>query len=394
LDRVLPAVSAAASAVVLAALLLPLVLTRQYRLRGSPDAGRLAHRFLALLYACALANYAFGPLPDRSSEIVCRDQPQLVPLGGLAGLDLPVSGRQLLAGLAREPNQQFALNVLLFLPLGMLLRSAFRLRPPVLAAAGFAVSALVELTQLTGLWFAYPCPYRLFDVDDLVANTTGALIGGVLGPLLPRPAPVDRPPQLPRPVTRPRRLAGMACDLLLLCWLGDFLTTGAHLVSGPLPAGARSAARWLLPALLLLAAALPTGATLGQRAVLLRPVRADGTEPRRVQTTGRWLVGLGGLGAVQSLASSVAVPWLPLLTGLLWCAAHAWGVRNTRDQRGISGLLTGLTLIDARIPDRAPIATRVRTGWTSAALRPDHRRLRFRELDPRRPVLRLGRGNR
>ena len=60
----LPAVSAAASAVVLAALLLPLVLTRQYRLRGSPDAGRLAHRFLALLYACALANYAFGPLPE------------------------------------------------------------------------------------------------------------------------------------------------------------------------------------------------------------------------------------------------------------------------------------------------------------------------------------------
>jgi hypothetical protein len=219
LDRVLPAVSAAASAVVLAALLLPLVLTRQYRLRGSPDAGRLAHRFLALLYACALANYAFGPLPDRSSEIVCRDQPQLVPLGGLAGLDLPVSGRQLLAGLAREPNQQFALNVLLFLPLGMLLRSAFRLRPPVLAAAGFAVSALVELTQLTGLWFAYPCPYRLFDVDDLVANTTGALIGGVLGPLLPRPAPVDRPPQLPRPVTRlrpaapllARRLPGHGC---------------------------------------------------------------------------------------------------------------------------------------------------------------------------------------
>lgn len=34
-----------------------------------------------------------------------------------------------------------------------------------------------ELTQVTGLYFIYPRGYRLFDVDDLIANTLGGLAG-------------------------------------------------------------------------------------------------------------------------------------------------------------------------------------------------------------------------
>ncbi len=34
-----------------------------------------------------------------------------------------------------------------------------------------------EFTQLTGLYFIYPSPYRVFDVDDLIMNTLGAIIG-------------------------------------------------------------------------------------------------------------------------------------------------------------------------------------------------------------------------
>jgi glycopeptide antibiotics resistance protein len=42
----------------------------------------------------------------------------------------------------------------------------------------------VELTQLTGIWGLYPCPYRQFDVDDLILNTTGVVIGFALARVL------------------------------------------------------------------------------------------------------------------------------------------------------------------------------------------------------------------
>lgn len=41
----------------------------------------------------------------------------------------------------------------------------------------FLLSLFFELTQLTGLYFIYPRPYRLFDVDDLMIN----MLGGILG---------------------------------------------------------------------------------------------------------------------------------------------------------------------------------------------------------------------
>jgi len=94
---------------------------------------------------------------------------------------------------------------------------------------GFIVSALIECTQLTGDWFLYPCAYRIFDVDDLLANSLGALIGAIIGPLL-RLVP-GQPAELiragtPRPVTAGRRLLGMVCDLLLLYVIGFGLSAG------------------------------------------------------------------------------------------------------------------------------------------------------------------------
>ena len=41
----------------------------------------------------------------------------------------------------------------------------------------FFLSLFFELTQLTGLYFIYPRGYRLFDVDDLILNTLGGLLG-------------------------------------------------------------------------------------------------------------------------------------------------------------------------------------------------------------------------
>ncbi len=68
---------------------------------------------------------------------------------------------------------QVALNVLLFLPLGFFLRVLGGRGILIAGLAGLVVSGIIETTQLTGVWGIFPCAYRVFDVDDLIANTSG-----------------------------------------------------------------------------------------------------------------------------------------------------------------------------------------------------------------------------
>ncbi|MFV0559280.1 MAG: VanZ family protein [Enterococcus sp.] len=69
------------------------------------------------------------------------------------------------------------LNILLFVPFGFLLKLASNWSNRLCLLLAFFTSLLIELTQFTGLWFVYPMPYRLFEVDDLLLNTLGGLIG-------------------------------------------------------------------------------------------------------------------------------------------------------------------------------------------------------------------------
>lgn len=79
----------------------------------------------------------------------------------------------------REP----ALNLLMTIPFGIYLRYYFRRRWWQSVGLGFLLSLFFELTQLTGLYGIYPRPYRLFDITDLINNTTGTLIGFWIAPL-------------------------------------------------------------------------------------------------------------------------------------------------------------------------------------------------------------------
>jgi glycopeptide antibiotics resistance protein len=81
---------------------------------------------------------------------------------------------------------QVLFNVLLLMPLGVYIRYFWQKRAYWKHAlvAGFGLSLFFEVTQLTGLYGYYSCPYRLFDVDDLMLNTSGAVIGFFAAPLL------------------------------------------------------------------------------------------------------------------------------------------------------------------------------------------------------------------
>jgi hypothetical protein len=81
---------------------------------------------------------------------------------------------------------QVLFNVLLLMPLGVYIRYFWQKRAfwKHALVAGFGLSLFFEVTQLTGLYGYYSCPYRLFDVDDLMLNTSGAVIGFFAAPLL------------------------------------------------------------------------------------------------------------------------------------------------------------------------------------------------------------------
>lgn len=74
-------------------------------------------------------------------------------------------------------------NLFLTLPFGVYMRYYFKLSFPKTIVATFGLSLFFELTQLTGLYFIYPRPYRLFDVNDLFVNTLGGTIGFLVTPL-------------------------------------------------------------------------------------------------------------------------------------------------------------------------------------------------------------------
>jgi glycopeptide antibiotics resistance protein len=75
---------------------------------------------------------------------------------------------------ARFVMEQGLLNVLLFLPLGLLLPLVFLpLKKKAwgkILLASFGVSLMVELLQLFHVW-------RSFDINDLIFNTIGGLLG-------------------------------------------------------------------------------------------------------------------------------------------------------------------------------------------------------------------------
>ena len=75
-------------------------------------------------------------------------------------------------------------NIFLTLPFGVYLHYYFNKDLKRVVLYSFLFSLFFELTQLSGLYFIYPKPYRVFDVDDLLLNTFGGFIGYFGGSLL------------------------------------------------------------------------------------------------------------------------------------------------------------------------------------------------------------------
>jgi glycopeptide antibiotics resistance protein len=171
-----------------------------------------------------------------------------------------------------------ALNVVLLAPLTFFLRYLSDVRFLAATALGFGTSLFFELTQLTGLWFIYPCSYRLFSVDDLILNTAGAALGWLVAGPLVRLLP-DLDPERDRKryatrVTVSRRVLALTTDAVAFGVLTVVVLGLIQLFGGP--ANLRGAVTATLAVVYFLLVPVQTGSTLGKRAMLLRIERTDG----------------------------------------------------------------------------------------------------------------------
>ena len=163
----------------------------QYRKFGSIPWLRTLVVYSFVFYLLCAYFLVLLPLPeDRSAIVPYAQTPQLVPFNFvhefLAETSFSIGDPSTWLATLRDPYIYEAFfNVLLLVPLGMYLRYYFRRTWWQTLIIGFLVTLSFETTQLTGLWGLYEHPYRLFDVDDLIMNTLGAMTGfWMVGPAM------------------------------------------------------------------------------------------------------------------------------------------------------------------------------------------------------------------
>ena len=287
----------------------------QYRRFGAISIWKTFVVFTFILYCMCAVSLIVFPLPKDPSQIVeIAQTPQLQPFHFVEQIrettdfswaDRSTWGPTLKARAAYEAY----FNVLLTVPLGAYLCYLFRCRWWMALLIGMATTLLFETSQLTGLYGIYEHPYRLFDVDDLILNTTGTMLGfWLMIPLAWALPSMDEVNEQARErgssrVSLTRRVLAAVVDLVVLAalfvlaWI-MFSPTDAQIAKAlavdPSRAGAKTLAfRFIgglfadpMSALLLalgigavLFAVIPMaskGRTIGKALVGIRIVKADG----------------------------------------------------------------------------------------------------------------------
>lgn len=360
---------------VLAAMLVP-GLVWQYRHHGGLSARRILGWCAVCVYFTALFVYTVLPLPDSPTQWCASHAVghNFHPLAFVEDIRRETAGMAPLVALRSTVVLQVLFNVLLFVPFGVILRRYFGRGILTTTVLGFATSLVIETSQYTGLFGIYPCAYRVGDVDDVLTNTLGALVGAVIAPALlwwmPHARVLATTRLDPRPVTSARRWMGMLIDALSYIgvtvavavvvqvvarlWLSD-VAIGTPLWSDVVPETVAVLVVFVLPAW------HNRGASLGQTAVWLTPkwVSRDGSHlvdasaPRRMLRSlvvvGPWVVAPGVAELIgdaqpweQAAAASVrALGSLVVLLALVM-------VPFTRTHRSLSGVLTGAVFVDVR----------------------------------------------
>ena len=264
-----------------------------YRKYGGIAVMRVMVVYSFILYLMCVYLLTVLPLPSR--EAVEAMEPH--PIGWIPFKDLYIAAGKVGLSFSNLKDAaawkqwltcddmfQFVANVVMLMPLGFYLHYYFRLSLRTTVLIGLGASLFFELTQLTGLYFIYPKAYRFTQMDDLIANTLGALLGWVITPLLalvlPSREEIDRISyEKGTHVTVVRRAFAALTDVLafaLLVAAGNWL---AAMAPG-LDSFWIGMLFWAV--YFLLVPCLCKGRTAGQALLKLRTVGEDGQTPAAI----------------------------------------------------------------------------------------------------------------
>ncbi|RLP84018.1 VanZ family protein [Mycetocola lacteus] len=344
-----PALIALFAGGALAVVLIVPFVAASYRRRGGLSFWRSVGWLAFLIYMLAIWCYTLLPIP--SSADYRASGVQLDVMDGIRDIaNYPHASVQELV--RNTAVLQLALNVVLFIPFGFLMRTLFQRGFFVATLSGFALSLLIETTQLTAVWGLFPRPYRVFDVGDLATNTLGALVGSLLAFVFVGFARREEVRQRePRPVTAGRRFLGFICDLLFLGLLGGglVLLVRAYRATALGQSGVELAATTqtevlvgLIPIAIQFLCVMIGGVTVGESAVMLAPVYHR--VPAILSRLLRFVFGLGGYVALTTIETPVTAVILPFFV-----LASIIGVWATRDRRGLADALAGSSVADKRL---------------------------------------------
>ncbi len=175
----------------LAALVTIPFMIHQYRKLGSIPWWKTFLFYLFVFYLLCAYFMVLLPMPeDRAAVVPYAQTPQLIPfhfvLDFIAESEIRLtSPSSWLKELTHPAVYQAIFNIALLIPLGMFLRYFFQRSWWQTLIIGFSVTLSFEILQLTGIFGIYMHPYRLFDVDDLMLNTLGAMTGfRIMGPAM------------------------------------------------------------------------------------------------------------------------------------------------------------------------------------------------------------------
>lgn len=157
--------------------------------------------YLFLMYMLCVIALVFFPLPDMAMNAkLSTHDIQICPFRFVVDIikESPLvitNPATYLPALKNRAIWQVIFNVFMTVPFGMYLAYYFECSRKQVITFSFLLSLFIEVGQLTGLFFIFNGSYRLCDVDDLIMNTLGGLIGyvivAVVGKRVPRIAHFD-----------------------------------------------------------------------------------------------------------------------------------------------------------------------------------------------------------
>lgn len=190
--------------------------------------------------------------------------------------------------LKNPPVYQMLFNFVLTIPFGVYLRYYFNRKWWEVLTCSFMLSFFFEVTQFSCLFGIYPRPYRMFDVDDLIVNTLGGMIGYFITPLfskiLPSRDKLDEKAYLKgEKVSFPRKAIATLIDFIIVC----IITFSGILERNTLDL---SILMLVFLAYTILFSVLLRGKTLGKIIVGIKVVGDDGKKARIDQILLRYLI--------------------------------------------------------------------------------------------------------